>query len=91
MCIVVSYDITCDRRRRKVAKLLSGYGRRQQYSVFECDISEKRYREMVTGLTAIIDGDEDSVRIYRQCAMCRGAIEILGQGEPFKEQLYQVI
>ena len=33
---VVSYDITSDRLRNKIAKTLEGYGTRIQYSVFEC-------------------------------------------------------
>ena len=33
MRTVVSYDISNDRRRRKVATILEGYGYRVQYSV----------------------------------------------------------
>ncbi|MBD2045501.1 CRISPR-associated endonuclease Cas2 [Coleofasciculus sp. FACHB-64] len=29
---VVTYDIPCDKRRRKISNLLEGYGRRVQYS-----------------------------------------------------------
>ena len=36
MYVVVSYDITNDRRRLKVMKTLEGFGERVQYSVFEC-------------------------------------------------------
>lgn len=28
---VVTYDIQCDRRRKKVSDILEGYGRRVQY------------------------------------------------------------
>ena len=38
---VVSYDISSDRLRNKVARTLEGYGTRIQYSVFECKLSEK--------------------------------------------------
>lgn len=43
---VVTYDIPSDKRRQKVAKLLEGYGRRVQYSVFECLLSEVKYEEL---------------------------------------------
>ena len=33
---VIAYDSPCDKRRRKMAKLLKGYGERLQWSVFEC-------------------------------------------------------
>ena len=36
MYVVVSYDITCDRRRSKVARTLEDHGKRVQYSVFDC-------------------------------------------------------
>ena len=31
---VISYDIPDDKRRKKIADLLEGYGQRVQYSVF---------------------------------------------------------
>ena len=31
---VITYDISADKLRNKVAKLLEGYGRRVQYSCF---------------------------------------------------------
>ena len=43
---LVSYDITPNRLRNKVAKTLEGFGKRVQYSVFECDLTEKRYEEL---------------------------------------------
>lgn len=46
MVYVVSYDIASDRTRRKLAKLLEGYGVRIQYSVFECRLTEKRFQKM---------------------------------------------
>lgn len=32
---LISYDITADKRRNALAKLLEGFGSRVQYSVFE--------------------------------------------------------
>ena len=43
---LVSYDITSDKRRRKVVKILEGYGFRVQYSVFECELSSKQFKEL---------------------------------------------
>ena len=39
---VVTYDIPSNKRRKKVSDLLEGYGRRVQYSVFECLLSAKK-------------------------------------------------
>ena len=37
---LVCYDISNDRRLRKVFKTCRNYGDHLQYSVFECDLSE---------------------------------------------------
>ena len=62
---LVSYDISSDRVRGKVAKKLLDYGKRVQYSVFECDLDKKRYKEMYRELLKLLDGVEDAgIRIY---------------------------
>ncbi len=89
---VVSYDITSDRRRNKIAKTLEGYGTRIQYSVFECRLSEKKYKEMYRKLMQLMsDEEEGSIRIYFICGNCEGKIrtigEIPGQMEQSAEQV----
>lgn len=61
---VVVYDIPSDRRRKKVADLLEGYGQRVQYSVFECVLTPAKYRELRDRLRKRIKSAEDSVRFY---------------------------
>ena len=51
---IVSYDIASDRLRNRIARTLEGYGRRVQYSVFECELSEKRYKELYEKLLKLI-------------------------------------
>lgn len=83
MFYVISYDISVDKRRTKVAKILEGFGQRVQYSVFECDLSESQYRQLQRRLERIIRPDEgDSVRTYRLCANCVHSIVIVGRGPP---------
>ncbi len=36
---IVTYDVTSDRERSRVAEVLEGYGIRAQFSVFECRLS----------------------------------------------------
>ncbi|MFM7575972.1 MAG: CRISPR-associated endonuclease Cas2, partial [Microcystaceae cyanobacterium] len=43
MFVVVSYDISEDKRRTKVHKILKSYGQWMQFSLFECDLTEKDY------------------------------------------------
>ena len=76
---VISYDITSDRLRNKVAKILLGYGRRVQYSVFECRISQKSFEELYKRLALIMtDSDEGSIRFYHLCGKCEEEIQELG-------------
>jgi CRISPR-associated protein Cas2 len=78
--LVVSYDVVNDRRRLKVAKVLTDYGQRVQKSVFECDLDERRYLKMKQQLDRLIDHEEDSVRYYSICPRCRRALEVSGWG-----------
>ena len=79
--LVVSYDIVDDRRRTKVMKTLYGYGRRVQYSVFECEVRPAQVRELQQRLRKIIREEQDSVRLYLLCEECLGKVVKLGVGE----------
>lgn len=84
---VVSYDITSDRRRNKIAKTLEGYGTRIQYSVFECRLTEKKYKEMYRKLMQLMTDEEDgSFRIYSVCGNCEGKIRTIGEISGLPEQ-----
>ena len=78
---VVSYDITDDKRRNKLAKLLLSYGERVQYSVFECRL--KDISELAGKVSRLIDQEQDSVRIYRICDICREKIKLQGQAPDY--------
>lgn len=58
---LVSYDICDDKRLRRVAKTLEGYGERLQYSLFECPLDRQRCAELRSSLHEIINHDEDQV------------------------------
>jgi CRISPR-associated protein Cas2 len=88
MFMLVSYDICDPKRLPKVAKLLEGYGNRVQYSVFECILTERQFRELQRRLLRLIRLEEDSVRFYRLCESCRAQIEILGQGKVSGNEYY---
>lgn len=70
---VISYDISENKIRNKVAKILEGYGKRIQYSVFECDIDENLYVKLYKQLLEqTIDSKTDSIIIYKLCKkMCK--------------------
>ncbi len=76
---VVCYDIVDDRRRARVHKLLEGYGRRVQYSVFECDLNAKRLDQLEGRLARLIHAEEDDVRLYPLDEGEVGRIRLLGR------------
>lgn len=81
MLIVVSYDVTDDRRRTKLAHALKDFGARVQYSVFECLLEADQMERLHARVERLISPEEDSVRLYRFCADCGSRTEILGLGK----------
>ena len=64
MYIVVSYDISDDKRRTKIHKILSSYGQWMQYSLFECFLKPKQFVTLQQAIEQLIKPAEDSVCIY---------------------------
>jgi CRISPR-associated protein Cas2 len=60
---IVTYDIANDRRWRRVFRMLHGYGRWLQLSVFQCRLTARRRAEMGLRLEQAIHAREDHVLI----------------------------
>lgn len=67
---VVAYDITDDKCRNKIAKILQQYGVRINYSVFECMFTENQYQKVKQMIASKIDTREDTVVYYQICINC---------------------
>jgi CRISPR-associated protein Cas2 len=85
MFCVVSYDISEDKRRTKIHKVLSSYGQWMQFSVFECDLTKAQYAKLRSRLDKLINPGTDSVRFYFLCECCQGKVERIG-GEPVRDE-----
>jgi CRISPR-associated protein Cas2 len=87
MIRVVSYDISEDRTRQRVSKILEGYLNRVQYSVFEGELREDRFEELQSQLQKELSelGEEDSIRIYVLCRSCLEQAVVWGAGEIQKD------
>jgi CRISPR-associated protein Cas2 len=79
MRVVVSYDISKDRPRTRVAKVFEGVLDRVQYSVFEGDIPEDELRRAVEKLLTQLEPATDSLRVYRICGACAGRVDCFGR------------
>lgn len=84
MFVVISYDISEDRRRTKIHSILKSYGQWMQYSVFECDLTPTQYAKLRNRLAKLIQPEKDSIRFYFLCRCCQGKVERIG-GEPVRD------
>jgi CRISPR-associated protein Cas2 len=71
---LVCYDICEDKRLRKVFNIMRGYGDHLQYSVFECQFTQRDLVRCRAELTKVIHQDEDQVLF-----VCLGPAE--GRGD----------
>ncbi len=91
MLYVISYDVSEDPRRQQVAEALKDYGRRVQFSVFECDLDEQALAELTGRLDRLVEPETDSCRIYRICAGCAEQVRILGRGDRYREAKWVIV
>lgn len=88
---VISYDIPNDKRRTKVSKILEGYGRRAQYSVFECDLDETKTMQLELRLLKEIDPQEDDIRFYPLNRADLKNVKLFGKAELKQKQDYYLV
>ena len=89
-CYVVAYDIPNDKRRTKIHKVLLGFGKWTQYSLFECFLSRRDLVVLQAKLAKHLEAREDSVRFYPLCANCVSKVETVGGTLPSDDQLYVI-
>lgn len=95
---IISYDITNTRIRTRLAKLLCGYGRRVQFSVFEFELSDAVYNELFDKLVVIYnsykkrkntkdDVNRFSIRLYFICNSCAKKIYFFDDEESLVKEI----
>jgi len=89
-CYVIAYDISDNRRRTKVHKILGGFGKWTQYSLFECFLTRKQLVLLRSKLAEHLVEQQDSVRFYQLCANCVERVETVGGPPPIEELLFVV-
>ncbi len=60
---IVTYDISDQRRWRRVFKTMNGFGEWLQLSVFQCRLSRRRRAELETRLRELVKAGEDHVLV----------------------------
>jgi CRISPR-associated protein Cas2 len=72
---LVCYDVRDDKRLRRTAKHMEGYGSRVQYSVFRCWLTPRQMERLRWELTELLK-PEDDVIFIPLCARCQEGIRV---------------
>ena len=88
MFLVISYDISEDRRRTRIHKILKSYGQWMQFSLFECELTDVQYTKLRSRLSKLIKPSEDSIRFYFLCGGCHPKIERIGGEQPMDTTIF---
>ena len=56
--VLISYDISDDKRRSKIMKALEDHGKRVQYSVFECHLRSKELEQLKNRLAPLVNSKD---------------------------------
>ncbi|HFU75334.1 MAG TPA: CRISPR-associated endonuclease Cas2 [Arcobacter sp.] len=87
MKYVISYDISNNKRRTKLADLLGAYGVRVNYSVFECELNQVKLDKLLyeIELKKLINKKYDSLRFYHLCENCvPKSFDVGNREDPFE-------
>ncbi len=80
MRYIVAYDIVSNKKRLKLAHIITEYGDRIQKSVYEVFLNEKTYPELWERLIEHITDPDDRLRMYPLCRSCESKVEVAGGG-----------
>ena len=88
---LIIYDLpdnkAANKRRTRLHKMLSGYGKWTQYSVFECFLNAVQFAKLQIKVEKLIKPDEDSIRVYVLDAGALKRTITYGSEQPRQEQV----
>lgn len=76
MFVILAYDISDDRRRARLFKLLKRFGSPVQESVFEFHLNAGELARLKKAVATVIREQEDQVRYYFLCPTCHARTEM---------------
>ena len=89
MKYLITYDIENNKRREKVSDELEAYGYRVNYSVFECELNQTKFKKLKTKLEELINKKTDSLRFYHICENCTSkSFELCNREDIFETKEY---
>ncbi len=91
MLVVVTYDISDEKRLTRAAKIIKNFGWRVQKSVYECHLDPSQYTKLKRKVGAVIDKDTDRIRFYTVCKDDINYDLHIGDSKIYKDEDYYVI
>ena len=91
MHVVITYDISCDKDRTRVFRILREHGVNSQRSVFECELSAEEIRLLLACLSELVAPKTDSLLFYPLCRRCAAGVHVLGQGIPLIHTDWEIL
>lgn len=86
---LICYDVSDNKRRYHISRLLEGYGERIQYSAFECRLSTSHFNQLRNALNRFVT-EEDKLNYYSVCQWCADKRHAQGSGLLSRAQHYYV-
>jgi CRISPR-associated protein Cas2 len=83
---LVSYDVRDDKRLRRVARVIEGYGSRVQFSVFRCRLNKRGLERLKWELVKIMD-KEDDLLVIGLCERCADRISRRNTEERWSDEI----
>ncbi len=82
---LITYDLSNNKRRLKLSKLLESLGMRVQGSVFEGWLTGAELDQLIQKGKPLIHEGKDSLRIYPVCRSCHGKMILIGDSRAAAE------
>ena len=86
---VVTYDISDDKRRRRVFRILLGHGDHLQYSVFRCNLTKMDLVHLRSQLAEVISHKQDQVMfvdVGPSTGRAGSSFEAIGRSYSYQEK-----
>ena len=91
MIYMFCYDISDEKRLRKVAKILEKYGLRVQKSFFQANIKPELVEKIKKDIFKVMNFKEDSFFIYPLCEMCAKKAIPVGTGKLVNLEFFEIL
>jgi len=82
--MIIAYDVSDDKRRRKLFKLLGSFGVNVQYSFFEVAITRKNFVRLKAKIKNILKFPDDRIVFIEMCEDCWRKVVRWGYDAPYE-------